>query len=110
MKNINILDCTLRDGGYHNNWDFSKEVVTEYLKTMSKVGIEYVELGFRSFQSETFRGSNWYTTDSYINNLKIPSNLKIVVMINASQIINQKNLIKSALNIHVKKTKELRSW
>jgi 4-hydroxy 2-oxovalerate aldolase len=95
IKKINLLDCTLRDGGYYNNWDFSSKLVNEYLKTMSKVGIEYVELGFRSFQSSTFRGSNWYTTDNYINSLKIPSNLKIVVMVNASQIINQKNLIKS---------------
>ena len=95
LKKINLLDCTLRDGGYYNNWDFSSTLVNEYLKTMSKVGIEYVELGFRSFQSSTFRGSNWYTTDNYINSLKIPSNLKIVVMVNASQIINQKNLIKS---------------
>ena len=30
--NMKILDCTLRDGGYYNNWDFSPEVVTEYLK------------------------------------------------------------------------------
>ena len=70
MKTINILDCTLRDGGYYNNWDFSSKLVNEYLKTMSKVGIEYVELGFRSFQSSTFRGSNWYTTDNYITKLR----------------------------------------
>ena len=94
-NNSNLLDCTLRDGGYNNNWDFSQKLVNEYLKTMSKVGIKYVELGFRSFLSSTFRGSNWYTTDSYINSLKIPTNLKIVVMVNASQIINQKNLINS---------------
>ena len=24
MKNLNIVDCTLRDGGYYNNWKFSK--------------------------------------------------------------------------------------
>ena len=29
MKNIKILDCTLRDGGYYNNWNFSKEVALE---------------------------------------------------------------------------------
>ncbi len=89
---INLIDCTLRDGGYYNNWDFSINLVNEYLKTMSKIGVEYVELGFRSFQSESFKGSNWYTTDNYINNLKIPSNLKIAVMVNASQIINQNNI------------------
>ena len=28
-----ILDCTLRDGGYYNNWDFSKDLVNQYLKS-----------------------------------------------------------------------------
>ena len=25
VKGINILDCTLRDGGYINNWEFGLE-------------------------------------------------------------------------------------
>ena len=29
---MKILDCTLRDGGYYNNWDFSKDLVNDYLK------------------------------------------------------------------------------
>ena len=66
MKQINILDCTLRDGGYYNNWDFSKELVNDYLQAISLSGIRYVELGFRSLKKKDFKGPNWYTTDSYI--------------------------------------------
>ena len=44
---LKILDCTLRDGGYYNNWDFSRELIEEYLQAMSAAKIEYVELGFR---------------------------------------------------------------
>lgn len=29
-----ILDCTLRDGGYYTNWDFSSEVVDSYIQAM----------------------------------------------------------------------------
>ena len=50
MKKINILDCTLRDGGYYNNWNFSNELVNDYLKAISLSGIRYVELGFRSLK------------------------------------------------------------
>tara|TARA_Y100000294_G_scaffold11130_1_gene10230 strand:- start:167 stop:391 length:225 start_codon:yes stop_codon:yes gene_type:complete len=32
QNNIKILDCTLRDGGYYNNWDFSKNLISKYLK------------------------------------------------------------------------------
>ena len=29
-----ILDCTLRDGGYYTNWDFSPEVIDAYIQAM----------------------------------------------------------------------------
>ena len=44
MKKINLLDCTLRDGGYYNNWNFSKSFINNYLKTMKVSGKKYVEL------------------------------------------------------------------
>jgi len=48
MKNgIEILDCTIRDGGYINNWWFEKGMVREVYRSLSKSGIDYVELGFR---------------------------------------------------------------
>ncbi len=102
---ISLIDCTLRDGGYYNNWDFSTKLVNDYLKTMSKIGIEFIELGFRSYSSETFRGSNWYTTDNYIDSLKLPPKIKIAVMVNASQIINQKNLYKAVKKLFQPKKK-----
>ena len=27
---INLLDCTLRDGGYYTNWHFSEKTVKKY--------------------------------------------------------------------------------
>ena len=37
MKKINLLDCTLRDGGYYNNWDFSSHLVQEYLNSLNSL-------------------------------------------------------------------------
>ena len=45
---MKILDCTLRDGGYYTNWSFSSELVEIYLKTVSKLPIECIELGYLS--------------------------------------------------------------
>jgi 4-hydroxy 2-oxovalerate aldolase len=42
-----ILDCTIRDGGYLNNWRFDKRMVREVYRALSKAGIDYVEIGFR---------------------------------------------------------------
>ena len=104
-KNIQVLDCTLRDGGYYNNWDFPSELVQDYINSIYNSGIKYIELGFRSFASKNFKGSNWYTTDSFINSLKIPKKIKIAVMINASQVIANGNLKKSVRKLFIPKNK-----
>lgn len=46
MKQINLLDCTLRDGGYVNNWHFGEEAIYHITKKMVLSGIEYFEIGF----------------------------------------------------------------
>ncbi|MDB9799551.1 hypothetical protein OAB48_00800 [Pelagibacteraceae bacterium] len=84
MKNIKILDCTLRDGGYYNNWEFSHKLINEYLKIISKQKIDFVELGFRTLKKNITGGVTASTSDKFINKLKIPHNLKVGVMINAS--------------------------
>ena len=94
---LKILDCTLRDGGYYNNWDFSKDLIEDYLKAMSAAKIEYVELGFRFFKKDIYLGPCAYTTSSFLETLNIPKNLKIGIMINAKDIISN-NLSKSEIN------------
>src|SRR3989339_2185206 len=43
---IKVLDCTIRDGGYVNNWDFDLKLVRETYRALSKAGVDYVELGY----------------------------------------------------------------
>ena len=47
-RKINILDCTLRDGGYYNNWNFSTNLVEKYLAAVVKLPIDIVEVGYVS--------------------------------------------------------------
>ena len=86
-NNLTLIDCTLRDGGYYNNWDFSRDLIIEYLAAMEAVNVDYVELGFRSFDKEGFRGACAYTTDKFISGLPISSKVKIGVMMNASELL-----------------------
>ena len=46
MRKINILDCTLRDGGYVNDWHFGKDAILGLLEKMSLANVECVEVGF----------------------------------------------------------------
>jgi 4-hydroxy 2-oxovalerate aldolase len=84
---ITLIDCTFRDGGYYNNWDFPPELVREYLLACDASGVDIVELGFRSFDRNGFRGPFAYTTDAYLRRLSIPARLKVGVMVNAAELI-----------------------
>lgn len=45
-KNIMLLDCTLRDGGYINDWDFGQSVISGIYKNLQRAGVEFIEVGF----------------------------------------------------------------
>lgn len=45
MKNIKILDTTLRDGSYATNFSFSKEETSLICNDLQKAGIEFIEIG-----------------------------------------------------------------
>ena len=53
--NFKLLDCTLRDGGYYNNWNFSEKIIKKYLKSIETTGIEYVEIGFRFYEEKKLK-------------------------------------------------------
>ena len=46
MSNIKILDCTLRDGGYVNNWDFGHKNICKILTNLINAKLDYIECGF----------------------------------------------------------------
>lgn len=43
-----IVDCTIRDGGLVNNWDFSVEFVQHLYKSLNEAGVEYMEIGYKN--------------------------------------------------------------
>ena len=43
-----IIDCTIRDGGLINNWDFSVEFVQDLYEGLSAAGVEYMEIGYKN--------------------------------------------------------------
>ncbi|MCE9686983.1 aldolase catalytic domain-containing protein [Shewanella sp. AS16] len=85
---MRILDCTLRDGGYYNDWDFSEVIVNNYLNAISKSGVDYVELGLRSFPKKGFLGPFAYTTETYLNSLELPEGVVYGVMVDAKTILD----------------------
>lgn len=46
MNKINLLDCTLRDGGYINDWRFGEEVIADMTEKLADTHVEVLEVGF----------------------------------------------------------------
>jgi 4-hydroxy 2-oxovalerate aldolase len=46
MNRFKLLDCTLRDGGYINNWNFGYETICSIIKKLIEAETDYIEVGF----------------------------------------------------------------
>lgn len=52
MCEIKLLDCTLRDGGYINDWNFGEEPIRDMIELLEKSKVDILELGF--FKDEPY--------------------------------------------------------
>lgn len=46
MKRVKLLDCTLRDGGFLNDWQFGHENMLAIFERLVSAGIDIIEVGF----------------------------------------------------------------
>jgi 4-hydroxy 2-oxovalerate aldolase len=67
---MEVLDCTLRDGGYVNDWFFSDEQVITLYEKLNNSGVDYMEIGFKSIKSKenlSKYGKLYFSDEEYIN-------------------------------------------
>jgi len=84
---IEILDCTLRDGGYYTNWDFSEAITANYFMAMEKLPVPYVEIGYRSLAHNKYEGEYNFCPDYLLTEIRrqMPSK-KIGIMLNEKEV------------------------
>lgn len=83
MSDIKILDCTLRDGGYLNDWKFGEGNIESIISDLSDAGIDYVECGFLSDKVSYNPACSLYnSTDSVKPLIKTGSKTKYTLMVN----------------------------
>ena len=105
INKIYHIDCTLRDGGYYNSWNFEHGLVNKYLESMDQLKVDFVEIGFRFLKDTKNLGPFSSTTEIFLNSLKLPKNLKLAVMINIGE-FNIHNLAKELSSLFVVKKKK----
>jgi 4-hydroxy 2-oxovalerate aldolase len=94
---MKILDVTLRDGGYLNNWAWDFEFMTDLIRAVARCGVDIVELGYRSPRSimdkfgrvEGEEVECRALFDDDISCLPKPDGIEFAVMVDAREYKNQ---------------------
>lgn len=55
---IKVLDCTIRDGGLINKWQFNNEMVKKVFLSLVHSGVDYMEIGYKSSEKYFSRDEN----------------------------------------------------
>lgn len=84
---IKIIDCTIRDGGLLNNWEFDEKVVKASYFAAEKSNIDYFEIGYKNDPNKSGLGAFGYCDDKYIASLfkNKSENMKLLCMIDAGK-------------------------
>ena len=83
---MKILDCTIRDGGLLNNWEFDDKLVKASYFAAEKAGVDYFEIGYKNDPKKEGLGPFGYCDNKYISSLfKNSPNLKLLCMIDAGK-------------------------
>lgn len=59
MNKYNLLECTLRDGGYINSWDFGSDVIKDITYGLCSSNFDYIEVGYLNHK-EYVKGSTQF--------------------------------------------------
>lgn len=79
MDKFNLLDCTLRDGGYINEWKFSDEAISEMITKMIDAGLDYIEVGYLNHSAKGHHTTQFHSIEQIAD--YIPANRKKSILI-----------------------------
>lgn len=80
MNNIYLLDCTLRDGGYVNNWEFGEENIKEVAWKVVQAGVEIIECGYLSTKNAGNKNVARYTNIQDVSRAYAPAKVLVRIM------------------------------
>lgn len=84
INNINILDSTLRDGGYCNNWSFGTKNKKKIVEGLYEAGVDIIECGILSDGTFTQEQSKYSSVENISDFVSMNGNEKktLVILMN----------------------------
>jgi 3-deoxy-D-manno-octulosonate cytidylyltransferase len=82
--NIKVLDCTLRDGGYINDWDFKDSQIAKILSSLKNSRIDVVECGYLNDKISNSKDTTLFSSTKDVDKFLdiFEDDVQKVVMIN----------------------------
>lgn len=87
MDKFNLLDCTLRDGGYINKWNFKDNEISTIIDGLIQAGLDFIEVGYINKMAPEKDYTQFSTIEKI--SIHIPNDRKssvILAMIDVEQI------------------------
>lgn len=97
-KQITFLDCTLRDGGYYNVWDFETNKAQELILGLNNAGVEIIEIGYKSPVQQEYYGLFKYCNEDYLGFLSKDDSSDYAFMIDVKDFLHQGKVNTSGLD------------
>ena len=79
---IELLDCTLRDGGHVNNWQFGHDKISRIIKNLNRARVDFIEMGFlrdTDYSSDRSLFSSIEQANEFLEDEKVTSNFTLMI-------------------------------
>lgn len=79
---IELLDCTLRDGGHVNSWQFGKDKISRILENLNGARVDFIEMGFlrdTDYNNDRSLFSSIEQANKFLDNKEVSSNFTLMI-------------------------------
>ncbi|MEY8444316.1 hypothetical protein AALA52_08740 [Lactococcus ileimucosae] len=92
MKQIKLLDVTLRDGGYTNDWEWGNEDIDAILSALKQSKVDVIELGFLRDNAKNDKNSVLFNSIHEANKLLEKHTINNAAMMLDHALVNIDNI------------------
>ena len=88
-RRIKVLDCTIRDGGICNNWNFRKDTISHVFSALTAAGVDYMEVGYKTSPNafDPNKVGPWrFCDERTLREVVEPNQIKLTTMVDIGRI------------------------
>jgi len=90
-RRIKVLDCTVRDGGICNDWQFDHATVKRVFQALVESGVDYMEIGYKTKDGVFDRDAvgPWrFCDEDDLAQIVEPADIKLTTMVDLGRVDN----------------------